>query len=165
MILDNPYVAIALAVAGFTVGWGTNGWRADAKLSRVKTEYAQSSMYATQRALLDQKNLFERKEHLTQELAQADKLELEKLKGAENETQRLRACLRNGTCGLRVAAICPTTSSQLPSPTSSSSVDTTTPTRLTEAAGQDYLDLRAQIDRTQSTLSACQASIKTLTGQ
>lgn len=165
MILDNPYAALALAVAGFAAGWGVNGWHSDAKLSKVKAEYAQSSVDATQRALASQKELFERKEKRAQELSTIDKLELEKLKGAENETQRLRACLRNGTCGLRIAAVCPAPSSQLPGTTASSSMDPSAAAGLTDAAGQAYLDLRDQIARTQSTLSACQASLKKITGQ
>jgi len=137
--------APALVVAAFFGGWTVNGWRLDAR----GADAAQAATVALQTSV-------RQREALALKLSQANDAALSELQGAQSETNKLRDCLRAGTCGLRVAAQCPEATA------ASAGLDIGAAAELTPNAGRAYFALRDGIDRASSQLSACQALIRPL---
>lgn len=125
-------IALALSFGG---GWMVNGWRLNAQHQTEKLAAAKATL------------------RLTDGLAATNDENLAKLEKSQNETTRLRDCLRTGTCGLRVHTICPTA-------TPSASVDTGEGAELAEPARRAYFALRDAIDKHQAQLSACQDQLR-----
>lgn len=96
-------IMAALALAGaFAAGWVVQGWRADAVLADVRLEHAGvlADIATKTRAAADAVRAYERQAGLA--LAAADKKSTEELSNAKAESQRLRDCVRAGTCGVRI---------------------------------------------------------------
>lgn len=93
--------ALALAMA-FLAGWITQGWRADAALAQLRQVHAGllADIATKTRAAADAVQAYEHQASLA--LAAADKKSTEDLNNAKAETQRLRNCVRAGTCGVRI---------------------------------------------------------------
>jgi len=138
-------------VLGFSAGWGVNGWRLDAKYSHEAEARAQAAakQLATLTADRDAK---------AAALTVANDRHMKELQGAQNETNRLRDCLRSGTCGLRIAATC--SPAQTPGATAAPSVDSGAGAELAETARRAYFALRDGIDRAGSQLAACQDELR-----
>lgn len=90
-------------------------------------------------------------------LAQANDKNLAQLKGAQNETNRLRDCMLTGSCGLRVNATC----GPRLGPTSPG-VDNGAGAELDADARQAYFALRDGIDRVTAQLTACQGQLSAM---
>lgn len=71
------------------------------------------------------------------------------------ELDRLNRCLKSGTCGLRVAARCPSVPHTAPG--GSADGDIAAGARLTAAAESDYLEFRRQYARQLAVLRTCKA--------
>ena len=104
--MTTPYVkpilaGIALAFS-FGSGWMAQGWRADAALAQLRRNHAGvlADIATKTRATADAVRAYERQTGLA--LAAADKKSTEELNHAKAETQRLRDCVRAGTCGVRI---------------------------------------------------------------
>lgn len=96
-------IAAGLALAGaFAAGWAAQGWRADAALVQVRLVHASvlADIATKARAAVDAIRAYERQAGLA--LAAADKKSTEELNHEKAETQRLRDCVRAGTCGVRI---------------------------------------------------------------
>ncbi|WP_291591563.1 MULTISPECIES: lysis system i-spanin subunit Rz [Comamonas] len=96
-------IMAALVLAGaFIVGWTAQGWRSDAALSQLRQDHAGvlAAIAIKTRAAADAVRAYERQAGLA--LAAADKKSTEDLNHAKAETQRLRDCVRAGTCGVRI---------------------------------------------------------------
>lgn len=96
-------ILAALALAGaFAVGWVAQGWRSDVALAQLRQDHAGvlADIAAKTRAAADAVRASERQAGLA--LAAADKKSTEELSNAKAETQRLRDCVRAGTCGVRI---------------------------------------------------------------
>lgn len=96
-------ILAALVLAGaFAAGWVVQGWRADAALAQVRQGHASvlADIATKTRAAADAVRAYERQAGLA--LAAADKKTTEELNNAKAETQRLRDCVRAGTCGVRI---------------------------------------------------------------
>ena len=96
-------ILAALALAGaFAVGWTAQGWRADAVLVQVRQDHASmlADIATKTRAAADAARAYEHQAGVA--LAAADKKSTEELTNAKAETQRLRDCVRAGTCGVRI---------------------------------------------------------------
>lgn len=93
--------ALALASA-FAAGWAAQGWRADAALVQLRQAHATVlvEIAAKTQAAAEAVRTYERQAALA--LAAADKKSTEELSNAKTETQRLRDCVRAGTCGVRI---------------------------------------------------------------
>lgn len=133
--MSKVYASIIALALSFGGGWMANGWRLNAQ--------HQAEKLATAKATL----------RLTDGLSATNDDNLAKLEKSQNETNRLRDCLRTGTCGLRIYAACPTT-------TSSAGVDTGEGAELAEPARRAYFALRDAIDKHQAQLSACQDQLR-----
>lgn len=94
--------ALVVLAAAFAAGWTAQGWRADAALARLRQDHAGvlADIATKTRATADAVRAYERQAGLA--LAAADKKSTEDLNNAKAETQRLRDCVRAGTCGVRI---------------------------------------------------------------
>lgn len=152
-MLDRKLLAIVGAVAalaGALGGWTINGWRLNAA-------YDAERLQAARDAARDLQAAYDARDALAADLAASNDLHLAKLKGAQDETNRLRDCLRSGTCGLRVAVKCP---DQPTAGATGTGVDSGAWADLAPTAGQAYFALRDGIDRVDVKLAACQAELK-----
>lgn len=96
-------ILAALALAGaFAAGWVVQGWRADAALAQLRQAHAGvlADIATKTRIAADAVRAYERQAGLA--LAAVDKKSTEELSNAKAETQRLRDCVRAGTCGVRI---------------------------------------------------------------
>ena len=96
-------ILAALVLAGaFAAGWVAQGWRSDAALAQLRQYYAGvlADIATKSQAAADAVRAYERQAGLA--LAAADKKHTEDLNHAKAETQRLRDCVRAGTCGVRI---------------------------------------------------------------
>ncbi|MBD9530461.1 lysis protein [Comamonas sp. CMM01] len=96
-------IMAALALAGaFAAGWVVQGWRADAALAQLRQDHAGvlADIAAEMRAAADAVRAYEQR--IAQAMAAVDKKSTEDLNNAKAETQRLRDCVRAGTCGVRI---------------------------------------------------------------
>lgn len=144
---------LILALAGaFWAGWAGNGWRLNAENDRERLELAKQAARQLDAMTAD-------RDAKAAELATSNDKHLAELQGAQNETNRLRDCLRTGSCGLRVAATCPDYPS-VPQATAAPGVDSGTRAELTPDAESAYFALRDGIDRTEAKLAACQDELR-----
>ena len=82
---------------------------------------------------------------------------LNRLQVAEDETNRLRKCTADGTCGLRIKTVCPRVSSVgEPSITDIRPADT----ELVPESRQAYFELRDGIDQVTELLTSCIADVR-----
>ena len=95
---------------------------------------------------------------------QASEAEYQKEKtDAEDEADRLRRCLADGTCGLRVNAICPSVRVGR-SAAAASEPDAGTP-ELTAAAGWDYSALQQGLKEQRAQIKGLQKALVSLHGK
>lgn len=143
--------ALVIGCAAFAGGWSVNGWR-------LSSEYSAERLVAVQNARDALTRLTAERDALAAKLAASDDTHLAHLRTAQNETNRLRDCLRSGACGLRIAAVCPPAGS--PAVAAGPGVDTGAGARLDGAAESAYFALRDGIDRAQAQLAACQGELR-----
>ena len=152
-----------LYAAAFAVGLGAGTWLADNALSAEHEQYKASvAKDAEDRALAVLMAL-----EAAGEKVQAGEAAISKQRqdnaNATNlqaaELDRLNRCLKSGTCGLRVAAKCPS----VPNTPSGDGAerDTATGARLTAAAESDYLEFRRRYAEQLNTLRICKAYAET----
>ena len=160
-------IVAALLAASAGAGWTTAVWRKNAEIAVLQAQQANAIAVANSAALALQQERDIASNALAKRLMDIDMTGVTALKKAQNETDRLRTCVRDGTCGLRIAAVCQGTAigSVVPSTPADTRVDSGAGARLTLEAEQDYFDFRADIRRVQAKLTACQSAAATLTGQ
>jgi hypothetical protein len=142
------WLRVAVVLGAFAAGWFANGWRLDARHSAEALEQSRAAL-----------GLIEQRDALGARLAALNDKHLADLRKAQNETNRLRTCLADGTCGLRaVEGLCPR--ADRPKPPASPGVDPGAGPEPAAAAGRAYLALRDGIDRASAQLTACQAELR-----
>lgn len=145
------WLAAAGLAAAFAAGWAANGWRLGANHAAEALARSQATVRWMEAA--DAERLA-----LQTKLTASDDAAAAKLRSAQDETNRLRDCLRAGTCGLRVnvaAPRCP----DLPEAAPGAGVDSAAGARLDPDAESAYFALRDGIDRVQAKLTACQGRL------
>lgn len=155
-------IAAAVTVAGVQTVRLSGEQAAHAK---TVADHATAGEKAAERALALQQERDKARDDLATALSSIDTRQNAKLKDAENENSRLNSCLRRGTCGLRVAAVCPIPGSVMPTAATGGGVDSGAGARLDAGAEPAYLAVRSGINRVQTKLAACQQSLSVLTGQ
>ena len=80
-------------------------WRHDAKLSAVRMEHAHVLADISDKARAAADQVREREGRIQAALAAADDRHTRELAHAKTETDRLRACIRAGTCGVRIVTV------------------------------------------------------------
>jgi prophage endopeptidase len=149
----------ALAVA-FGAGWAVNGWRVGTKVADLKASHAQAVETAATAAAAQLAAAYADRDAKQDELNRIAADGLANLKKANDETERLRRCVADGSCGLRIRATCPANPPGVPTAADGASVGAGTGAVLDTAAGQDYFALRANIARTEETLTTCQKALQ-----
>jgi len=153
-------ILVGVAVVSAGTAWTVQGWRKAGEIATLKQQHAEAVSVAAKASA----------DELTRVTSQRDALQLQlstiagsataALTKAQNENDSMRDCVRRGTCGVRIAATCPTNPPGLPASASGGGVDSGTAAVLTPQAGQDYFSLRAGIIKTEGVLAACQASLR-----
>ena len=86
----------------FATGWAVNGWRKDADLADVKRQHAEV-LAGIARKTTDTVTAVRKLEQTANyAISTADKSATERIAKNEEETSRLRECVRLGTCGVRI---------------------------------------------------------------
>jgi len=152
-----------LYAAAFAVGLGAGAWLADNALSAEHEQYKASvAKDAEDRALAVLMALEAAGEKVQAGEAAISKQREDNAKATElqaAELDRLNRCLKSGTCGLRVAAKCPTA---VHTPADDGAErDSTAGARLTAAAESDYLEFRRRYAEQLNTLRLCKAYAET----
>jgi Bacteriophage lysis protein. len=148
-----------LYAVAFAVGLGAGAWLADNALSTEHEQYKASvAKDAEDRALAVLMTLEAAGEKVQAGEAAISKQRDDNAKATElqaAELDRLNRCLKSGTCGLRVAAKCPS----VPNTAAGGSAerDTTTGARLAAAAESDYLEYTRKYTEQLNTLRMCKA--------
>lgn len=142
------WLRAAVVLGAFVAGWFANGWRLDARHAAEALERSRAAL-----------ELIEQRDALGARLAALNDKHLADLRKAQHETNRLRTCLADGTCGLRVVeGLCPRVG--LPQAPASPGVDSGAGPEPAAAVGRAYLALRDGIDRASAQLTACQAELR-----
>ncbi|MBF5006019.1 lysis system i-spanin subunit Rz [Diaphorobacter caeni] len=95
-------IAAVLFALGLAVGWVTQGWRADARIASQRVDHAKvladiaTATEKTQRAVRQ----YEKAANAA--ITAADQSATERIAKNVEETDRLRACVAAGTCGVRI---------------------------------------------------------------
>ncbi|QNN56484.1 lysis protein [Diaphorobacter ruginosibacter] len=94
--------SLVILALGAAAGWVVNGWRAEARIASLRVDHAQvladiatktaSTMQAVQRAGAA----------ANAAIQAADEKSTKGISDAKAETDRLRACVAAGTCGVRI---------------------------------------------------------------
>lgn len=152
-----------LYAVAFAVGLGAGAWLADNALSTEHEQYKASvAKDAEDRALAVLMTLEAAGEKVQAGEAAISKQREDNAKATElqaAELDRLNRCLKSGTCGLRVAAKCPS----VPNTASGNGAerDSAAGARLTAAAESDYLEFRRRYVEQLNTLRICKAYAET----
>lgn len=97
--------AAAAAVAAALAFGGAWQWQANkygAQLASMRTDHAQVLQQLADKTQAAYEAVREREGQVQAALAQADQQHQQELTHAKTETDRLRACVRAGTCGVRI---------------------------------------------------------------
>ena len=95
-------IAAILFALGLAAGWAVNGWRTGADLADVKRQHAEvlaGIARKTTNVVAAVRNL---EQAASAAISTADKSATERIAKNEEETSRLRECVRRGTCGVRI---------------------------------------------------------------
>ena len=139
-------IALALALAGFAGGWAVQGWRAGAELAEVRQKHAEVLREIADKTTETVRAVARASQAANAAITAADQKSIERIAQNEEETNRLRACVRDGTCGVRIitkSAVCSSVGSG-PADSSASSLGDAA-VELNPDAGQRVLDLRASV--------------------
>ena len=95
-------IAAILFALGLATGWAVNGWRTGAELADVKRQHAEV-LAGIARKTTDAVTAVRKLEQAANSaISTADKSATERIAKNEEETSRLRECVRLGTCGVRI---------------------------------------------------------------
>ena len=156
----TAWVKLAIAAVIFGLGLTANGWRLGTEIAKLERDHTQAVSDAATAGARALARMTEDRDRKAIDLTVAADANRTKSRKAENETNRLRTCIADGTCGLRIRATCDTTTPQDPGAATGPGVDTGGGARLDPAAGRAYTALREGIDHTQEVLRACQSELR-----
>ena len=95
-------IAAILFALGLATGWAVNGWRKDADLADVKRQHAEVLAGIARKATDTVAAVRALEQAANAAISTADKSATERIAKNEEETSRLRECVRLGTCGVRI---------------------------------------------------------------
>lgn len=148
--------------AAFGAGWAVNGWRHGEEVAELKATHATTVADSLREGLREFSRVVAERDAKQAELSRVSAAGLADVEKAKNENDRLRRCLADGTCWVRIAATCPPPSPDVPQAPGGRGVDSAGGPIIPAAVQSDILDLRRSIRLTETTLQACQASLRTL---
>lgn len=140
------WLRILVGLAFFSAGWTVNGWRAGAELAAIRQEHAEVLRDIADKTTETVRAVARASQAANAAITAADQKSIERIAQNEEETNRLRACVRDGTCGVRIitkSAVCSSVGSG-PADSSTGGVGNAA-IELDPEAGQRVLDLRASV--------------------
>lgn len=152
-------IAAGALLGAFAAGWYVQGERGDAALATLQSEHSTALAAAEHNARVAQEALNDERDQWNIERGRVADEALEKVRLANVETNRLRDCIADGTCGLRVAAKCPASRpADVPQAGTPGRVDHGAAPELDADARRNYFALREGIALITRQLEACQQS-------
>lgn len=97
---------VGAAVAAIAV-WSVQAWRYDAQIATLKTRHATTLQAISDKTAKAYEAVVKYEAQVQQDLADKDTRHYKELIHEKAETDRLRACVRAGTCGVRIIAAAP----------------------------------------------------------
>lgn len=94
-------LAATIAGAG---AWAVQSWRYDAQLAVLKSTHAATLATISDKTVKAYEAIVRYEAQVRQDLTDKDVQHYQELTNAKAETDRLRACVRAGTCGVRIIA-------------------------------------------------------------
>ena len=135
------------------------------KLAQVQATYATQESDRNKQLLSDYATAVQQRDKLQRDADAAADVAAKNLKDAQNETNRLQACVSSGSgCGLRVRVVTVATGSNASGATvpATVAVDSSGFARLDSTAGSAYFALRRGIDEVTAQLQACKGYAATM---
>ena len=138
-------IAAALLALGLAVGWTAQGWRKNAELAELRQERATELRQIAEKTAATVTAVRVAEKAANDAISAADKKSTERIAKNDEETSRLRECVRLGTCGVRIVTRVVRESTGSGAPDSSASSLGDAAVELNPDAGQRVLDLRASV--------------------
>ena len=139
-------IALALTLAGFAGGWAVQGWRAGAELASAHQRHAEVLRGIADKTTKTVQAVARAGQAANAAISAADQKSIERIAKNDEENSRLRACVRDGTCGVRIitkSAVCSSVGAG-PADSSAGGLGDAA-IELDPEAGQRVLDLRASV--------------------
>lgn len=95
-------IAAILLALGLAVGWFTNGWRAEARIQSLRADHAKVLTDIAHKTEAARQAVERAGKAANAAIQQADRAATERIARNDEENSRLRACVRAGTCGVRI---------------------------------------------------------------
>ena len=138
--------AIVAGALAFGAGWQTQAWRYDAKLSYLRANHAGVLADIATKTQKTAKAVRDYETAVNTQLADKDTRHHKELFDAAKETNRLRACVRAGACGVRIIAAPSQPNSAMPSNSSPGSLGDGS-ANVTSEVAERVFDLRDAVER------------------
>jgi phage-related tail protein len=156
----NLAITFIIAALACFSGWEINGWRLGMEIQSIKAKHSDEMVQQANEASAKKAVLEKVRDALADKLAALNADYTTKLSKARHDNQTLRDRLASGTIGLRIDATCPSTPAGSAQAAQGGSVDSGSGAQLSAAAGSAYSALRDNITTTETTLIACQNSLR-----
>lgn len=156
---------LALVAAGLVAAGAYGAHTIDAKkIATLQASYANQESERNKQLLVDYSNAVLARDTLQKQADAAASDAAKKLKGAQDETNRLQNCVNSGSgCGLRVRVVTVASPGAAGSAVSQTvAVDSAGFARLDATAGSAYFTLRSGIAEVTAQLEACKGFAATL---
>ena len=98
-------ITIVLFALGLAVGWGVQGWRSEARIQSLRADHAKVLKDIAAKVEKARQAVQRAADAANTAINEADKAATERIAKNEEETDRLRACVAAGTCGVRIKTV------------------------------------------------------------
>lgn len=147
--------ALVLALGGAIGAWATH-LDYSAKMAQVQADHANEAATIAETERAKTTAALDDLKRAQAQINELDTLNYEKLQAQRAEIDRLNACVRNGTCGLRINATCPAPRGGSAPGSGTPGVDDGEKPVLTPVAESAYFALRHGINEQENKLVMCQ---------
>lgn len=107
MIYTHAIAGLVGAAVAAAAVWNVQAWRYDAQIGKLKTTHATTLATISDKTAKAYGAIVKYEAQVQKDLAQKDATHFKELTHERAETDRLRACVRAGTCGVRIIAAAP----------------------------------------------------------
>ena len=147
---------VAGLLLGTLAGWVAQGWRADAAMAQARQQHAETLRDISEKSAAVAAAVRKAEQAANTAINEADKAATKRIADAKQETDRLRACVAAGTCGVRIKTVYVRDSSSGGSADTSSRTVGDAALELDAETGLRVLDLRESIQLDAEKLSYLQ---------
>ena len=95
-------IAVVLFALGLATGWAVNGWRKNTELAELRQERATELRQIAEKTAKAVTAVRAAEKASNDAISAADQKSTKRIAQNEEETSRLRECVRLGTCGVRI---------------------------------------------------------------